>query len=331
MAVLSGGDSKRYKQKGELIDKALMDINAKPLLFKIVEDGINNYDNVIVSLNNHKRKIKYEGILKPLLKRDNIGFVEDNKKINFIGVGKGIASVLLKLLPKTSIQFVPCDRPHLDVRLLRQLETIKEGVTILIYENGLIEPLLALYAEDYAVPPSFIFSFALSRADVFIRLAPRIRLYDATKIIDMNTLEYSFFLNVNTPRLNISNFSLEKEDYLLPKSKIIERKNFEPLDSYELNNNPEEWIHHLIEKRHFFLAFLVAKYLFNNQIFEFDLFSQYVNLTLESEYKYWMENNIPFLGLHALQDLSYSLQNKVSDEIDTEIKKLKKKLGIKKK
>jgi len=331
LAILSGGDSKRYKQKGKLIDKALMEVNTKPLLFKIVEDGLNNYDNVIVSLNNNKRKKKYESVLKPLLKSDNVEFVEDDKEINFIGVGKGIASVLLKLLPKTSIQFIPCDRPYLDVKLLRQLETVKEGVTILIYQSGLIEPLLALYAENYAFPPLFVFSFDLSRADVFIRLAPRIRLYNATEIIEMNDLKSSFFLNVNTPRLTASDLSLEKEKYFLPKSKIVERKNLEPLDSIDLDGDPTERIHHLIEREHFFLAFLVTKYLFRSQVFDFDLFSYYVNLTLKSEYEYWMEKNIPFLGLHALQDLSHTFQNNVSNEIDNEIKTLKEKIGIKRK
>lgn len=158
----------------------------------------------------------------------------------------------MKLLPKTSIQFIPCDRPYLDVKLLRQLETVKEGVTILIYQSGLIEPLLALYAENYAFPPLFVFSFDLSRADVFIRLAPRIRLYNATEIIEMNDLRSSFFLNVNTPRLTASDLSLEKEKYFLPKSKIVERKNLEPLDSIDLDGDPTERIHHLIEREHFF-------------------------------------------------------------------------------
>ena len=331
MVILSGGDSKRYKQKGRLIDKALMEVNAKPLLFKIVEDGLNNYDNVIVSLNNNKRKKKYERVLKPLLKEDNVDFVEDDKEISFIGVGKGIASVLSKLLMKTSIQFIPCDRPYLDVKLLRQLETVNEGVTILNYQNGLIEPLLALYDENYTFPPSFVFSLNLSRADVFIRLAPRIRLYDVTEIIKVNNLESSFFANVNTPMVDAYNLSLEKEKYLLPKSKIVERKKIEHLDVIDLIDNPDDRIHHLIEREHFYLAFLVTKYLFRNQVFDFNLFSYYVNIALKSEYEYWMEKNIPFLGLHALQDLSHSFKNNVSNEIDIEIKTLKEKIGIKKK
>jgi hypothetical protein len=52
---------------------------------------------------------------------------------------------------------------------------------------------------------------------------------------------------------------------------------------------------------------------------------------LRGEYDYWLDNNVPFLALHALQDLVYFFPEEKNPEVSKELDRLKTKIKIKSK
>lgn len=327
LVILAGGFSRRYQdKKNQFIDKALLSINNVPILIDLIKKGFQFYDEVAVSVNSLDRMKKYSQILK-LEEKQQVKIIID-KKMTIMGALRGIISAFKEYQNK-NIQLLSVDRPFIDFNLLNKMTIQENSVSLLQYDNGLLEPLLALYGSRFYFPKE-IKQLQLSRADVLIRICPQVQLYNINSIIEINQLPSQIFANINIQ----SDLSIEKPLYdsttlSLPKPKLIKRKDLRQIDFDLLVQDSKEQIHKLMENEHYYLAALLSMYAKQSSIFSLEDFQNLVCIALENEYKYWLEQDMAFLALHALQDqiiFCSQLENKGKIK---EILKLKEKMRIK--
>ena len=325
--ILAGGFSRRYQDKNnQFIDKALLSINDVPVLIDLLKRGFQFYDEVSISVNSIDRKKKYSQILK--LEENQPSKIIIDKTMTLKGALKGIVSTIREYQDK-NIQFLSVDRPFIDFNLLNKMTIQENSISLLQYENGLLEPLLALYGSRLYFPKE-IEQLQLSRADVLIRICPLVRLYCIDRIVEINQLPSEIFANINIQ----SDLSIEKPFYdsatlELPKPRLIRRKDLPKLDFDLLEQGFKEQIHELIENEHYYLAVLLSMYAKQNSIFNLEDFQNLACIALENEYKYWLKNDMAFLALHALQDqIIFCTQLDNRGKLK-EILKLKEKMKIK--
>ncbi len=191
----------------------------------------------------------------------------------------------------------------------------------------MIEPLLSLYGSNIYFPKEFE-QLPLTRADVLIRIAQHLQIYDATSILEENDLPSYIFDNINLQEdlTSIGRRAYNIEDIRVPAPMKIKRNRISiPDSSKELN----DFLWNLIESKYFYLAFLWSQY-FRGKLSEND-FREIGVACLREESIYWLDNNMPFLALHALQDLVNFYPEKETKEINQKITKLKTKINIKSK
>ncbi len=326
LAILAGGFSRRYQDKeGQFIDKALLSINNVPILLDLIKRGFQFYDEVSVSVNSLERKNKYEQILG--IEKNQPSRIIIDKKMKIKGVLRGIISTIKENQDK-NIQFISVDRPFIDLNLLNKTNHLEKGISLLHYDNGLLEPLLASYGERFYFPLE-IDQLPLSRADVLIRICPQILLYNIDNIIKTNQLPSYIFTNINVQ----SDLSIEKPSYDsaaidLPEPRLIIRKDLPKINLSLIEEDFQELVHKLVENEHYYFSFLLFLYLKQNSKLNSREFQRLAYDVLESEYRYWLDENMNFLALHALQDQIEFCSRPTDQEKLKEISKLKKKMGI---
>lgn len=330
LTILAGGYSRRFQKKdGQWLDKALLYINNEPLLIHLLDQGNEIYDGVNISVNSNSRKRDYKEIIESYLPNVNIDFTVDLRKISFDGVLKGIYSTLKKRT-NSSVQFIPSDRPYLDLRILRGLEVMKRGVSLLRYDNGMIEPLLSLYGAKASFPENFS-QLPMSRADVPIRFSNEIQVYSINEILERNNLSSKIFDHINM-QTNIENERIEHSNSAavnIPDSVVIEREQpkFE-FDDAEYNKE-DGVIETLIEIENYYSAFLSSFYFWKQKKISIGKYKTLGIESLKKESEFWIKNEMPFLALHSLDDLVRYFPGERTPSINADIEKLRKKMKIK--
>ncbi|MCE7737739.1 MAG: NTP transferase domain-containing protein [Candidatus Heimdallarchaeota archaeon] len=329
LTILAGGYSRRFQKKdGQWLDKALLYINNEPLLIHLLDQGNEIYDGINISVNSNSRKRDYKEIVESYLPNINTDFTVDLRKISLDGVLKGIYSTLKKRA-KSSIQFIPSDRPYLDLRILRGLKVMKRGVSLLKYDNGMIEPLLSLYGAQASFPESFS-QLPLSRADVPIRISNEIQVYSINEILDRNNLSSKIFSNINI-QPDIENEGIEHSNSAavnIPDSVIIKREqpNFTSDDTRY--NKEDGIIKTLIEIENYYSAFLSSLYFWKQKKISVGKYKALGIESLKKEYEFWIKNEIPFLALHSLDDLVGYFPKEKKPSVNAKIEHLRKKMRI---
>lgn len=331
LTILAGGSSRRFQDKeSQQLDKVLMEFNEKPLLVHFLEKGHKYYDLVSISVNSKKRRKTYSKIVNSHLSNMPVEYVIDDNNIAFEGVLKGICSSMNYFVNKT-IQFVSSDRPYLLFGILNNLKVKQNGVSLLRYSDGMIEPLLALYGPDSRIPPPY-HHLPLSRADVPIRLAQSVQTYSIEEILEKNKLSYDVFANVNVKvNLNEGIFSYDAPpNFLLPRPVEIEKK---ALNIFTLVADPKrnisDIVNLLMEKEHYFAAYLWILYASFKKKIDIEMFRKLGKDALLKEKEYWKEKNISFLEFHALQDLIFNFPEEQTKENMKLTLQLKEKMKIK--
>ncbi|MHA1302710.1 MAG: NTP transferase domain-containing protein [Candidatus Heimdallarchaeaceae archaeon] len=328
LAILAGGFSRRY-QNGDnnWRDKALMEINGRPLLVKLIEDGLKTYKDICVSVNSEERKSQYSRILMKFEMHEKAKIIVDSPNLKFHGALKGITTILQSCY-HDPIQFVPCDRPYLDLSVLSKMTCPELGISFLTYENGMIEPLLALYGAKIIVQPEFT-KLSLTRADVYLRLAPILQIYNVSEIIKQNNLTPLFFINVNLSTDMKSNKKKEKRDFVIPEPYVIKKDFVELYETPKDKKEILEYLEFLTINGHYYAAFLWTLSAYESNLFSKEDFYIQGIKSLKQEFKFWNENNVPFLALHAIQDLVKTFPKENNSETKRTIVKFKQQLGIK--
>ena len=330
LAILAGGFSRRFQSKeGQWSDKALMVYRNKPLLIHLLEESNRYYEHISISINTETRKKIYSSIINKHIPNVYVKYVVDLKKTCFKGVLQGICSTMNSFTNKI-IQFIPSDRPYLCFKILNELKVKNNGVSILKYSNGMIEPLLALYGSDSRIPKQFL-KLPLARADVPIRLAQIIHIYSIDDLIEMNDIPYNIFANINVhDDLNQTEFKLNNiSDLILPSPERIERQYSPSLVDKNKAEDVLDVHSSLIEKEHYYTAYLWALLSLKQKKIDLEMFENIGKETLLKEISFWKENNIPFLELHALLDLVNKFPDEQTKTNMTNVLRLKEKMKIK--
>ena len=330
LAILAGGLSRRYqKQATEWRDKILLSVNDEPFLVSLVKKSNILYGETILSINSTARKEEYRTILQKHNLMDQIDFIIDDQNSSFDGVMLGIGTTLRLLRGKT-VQFLPSDRPFLMLSLLKSMKICDNGVSFLQSETGMIEPLLALYGPNIYFPKQFE-ELSLSRADVLMRTAPTLKIYNSTSIIEMNNLPTKTFDNVNDQTalrentVNIQNFEKLEMPSPITFNRSLRSVKPESFDELDLS----VFIEKLNNLHNNYSAFLWSRYFRKLSLLTKKNYEELAKKSLKAEHLFWKDNNVPFFALHALQDLLYYFPEEAKNTISKEIKDLKMKLKIK--
>ncbi len=330
LTILAGGYSRRFqKNDGKWLDKALLYIEEKPLLIHLIEQGEEKYDCINISVNSSSRMGDYEKIVKNYSPDVKVNFTIDLKKITLDGVLKGIYSSLANY-KGSIIQFVPSDRPYLDLSILRGMRVRKRGVSFLQYENGMIEPLLALYGCETVFPDNFA-QLPLSRADVPIRLSNEIQAYSIKEILDWNNLSSNIFTNVNI-QTDIDDRELEKPastSINIPTPATIERENIDYSIDKSQYKEGSRFIENLIGVENYYSAFLFSFYFWKQKEISTGEYKELGIKSLKKEHEFWISNEMPFLALHSLDDLAKYFPDERKSNVIRELEKLRRKMKIK--
>jgi molybdopterin-guanine dinucleotide biosynthesis protein A len=328
--ILAGGFSRRFqKEDGKWLDKALLHIKEKPLLIHHIEKAKEKYDQISISVNSISRQSEYEKIMKNYLPNVRVKYTVDLQEINLDGVLRGIFSSL-RNFNGSRIQFMPSDRPYLDLRILKGMDVEKRGVSLLQYENGMIEPLLALYGEN-TVFPDYFTQLPLSRADVPIRLSNKIQYYKIEEILDMNDLSSRIFTNVNV-QTDIDDEEHKKADLpeiSIPTPTKIKRESLEYSINYNNNEEVSRIIEDLFEIENYYSVFLLSLYLRKENKITAEEYNKLGIESLKKEHEFWINNEMPLLALHSLDDLVKYFPNERNSDIVMELEKLRGKMKIK--
>ncbi len=330
LTILAGGYSRRFQKKdGKWLDKALLYIRDKPLLIHLVEQGLEKYDNINVSVNSSSRKNDYEKIVKQYLPDIKIDFTIDLKETALDGVLKGIYSTLIQYT-NSIIQFIPSDRPYLNLGILKGMRVEKKGVSLLQYENGMIEPLLALYGQTIIFPNNFA-QISLSRADVPIRLSNKIQAYSIDEILDKNKLSSSIFTNVNVQTdidSRASKYSISNT-IDIPKPTIISRESIDL--SFDRSQYPRKnrFLKELIDIENYYSAFLMSSNFWRQKEISTEEYKEFGVKSLKKEHEFWVNCGMPFLALHSLDDLVKFFPDERKSDTIKEMEELRRKMEIK--
>jgi len=329
LTILAGGFSRRYQDsKVQWQDKALTNFENVPLLVNLVNRARRFYDDICISVNSEARKEEYLKILHQFEPSFKPNFVVDKDNNEIQGVLQGITSVLTKYQEK-EIQFIPTDFPFIDFEILRNIKVRSGGVGILYYSSGMIEPLLTLYGYPRYFPDQFQ-SLFLSRADVMIRLSSHLNLYNIEQILEVNKLSPSVFNNINIQSGSNSVIDIFKESrsIIIPAPKEIKRSDLSNLKFPSESLDYVNFIYEIIERKQFYASFLWSRYYLQNKMISSEDYQNLGNVSLKRESQFWLDNNLPFLALHALQDIIQYLPEEKNVKILKEISSLRKKLGI---
>jgi len=304
LTILAGGLSRRFQtQRNNWEDKALISFHDIPILIHLLKKGKEFFPKISISVNTQTRKKLYLKTIKQYKISPSPSFVIDKKSIKFKGVLLGIFSSLMKY-EDNNIQFIPSDRPFLELGILNKMSVNKYGTSFLCHENGMIEPLLCLCGSKTYLPPQFL-KLPLSRADVIIRLSPHLQIYNATEILENNNLSPLIFKNINQPsdiQLVEPKIATTTNVTVLPP-KIIQRSNLLKIEIEEEKENKSKFLQTLIETKNFYAAFLWVMHFEMNSKISREEYLDLASVVLKHEYQYWIDNKLPFLALHALQDL----------------------------
>ncbi len=329
LAILAGGFSRRYQEINvKWKDKALTKFEGVPLLVNLVKRAVACYDTIYISVNSDDRKEDYlkvfhqfEPSLKPI-------FVVDSENTEIQGVLRGITSILTKYKEK-EIQFIATDFPFIDFKVLENIKTENGGVGILDYSSGMIEPLLTRYGSQRYFPKQFQ-NLSLSRADVIIRMSSHLNIYNIEEILEMNKLSPGVFDNINfqSESNNVNYVHNENKSIVMPEPREIRRFDLRKLNFSQESVNYTNLINEIIDKKQFYAAFLWSRYFFQNDIISSKDHQNFGKTALKEESKLWLDESLPFLALHALQDLVQHFPEEENEKISNEISSLRKKMSI---
>src|SRR5208283_4290563 len=141
--ILSGGKARRFQSKNrKWEDKALAELEGKPLLIHAIESVQDVVDEIAISVNDEERKAKYNQILQKFV-RTNIPIVVDEKNNHLGGPNVAIMSGL-KSVKADYCLTLPCDMPFLKPSVADYIFSEAEGFEVVVpmWPNGRLETLL---------------------------------------------------------------------------------------------------------------------------------------------------------------------------------------------
>jgi molybdenum cofactor guanylyltransferase len=197
--VLAGGSAKRFQTSNQWQDKALVEVEGKPLLAHVIENLNASVDEIMVCVNDEQRLSKYKQVLEnqPI---GNVRFVVDQQGSPVKGPILAITSGLHTVNAQYCL-VVPTDMPFLKTEVAEYLlEACKDyNVAVPVWPDGTIETLLmALERESCTEIAQTLCALNRANADGIIRGASKLHLVSPLQQIHDLDNELRSFVNINS-------------------------------------------------------------------------------------------------------------------------------------
>lgn len=199
--ILSGGRSERFRRsQATWHDKALVELLGKPLLVHAVENVREIVEEVVICVNNEKRRVQYSEVLKKYnIKSTRL--VIDKQSNQLGGPIVGILTGLLAI--KADYCFsLPSDMPLLKPKVIDYLFNSIEDARVLVpmWPNGRLETLnMVLKKIDVLEIAKTLCQLRRPRSDDIVRGALNIVLISIVKELRALDPKLKSFTNINSP------------------------------------------------------------------------------------------------------------------------------------
>jgi molybdopterin-guanine dinucleotide biosynthesis protein A len=198
--ILAGGKARRFQSKGEeWQDKALAELQGKPLLIHAIQNVQGVVDEVAVCTNYEERKAVYTKILEKY-SLSKVRIVVDEKISHISGPNLAIMSGL-KALQADYCLTLPCDMPFLSSKVSEYMFNQGEGfdVSVPMWPNGRLETLMMVLERIIGIEVAeTLCTLERPRSDDIPRGASKIRLVSPVDNIKVLDPDLRSFININS-------------------------------------------------------------------------------------------------------------------------------------
>lgn len=200
--VLAGGKAERFQVKGNpWIDKALANVQGKPMLVHVIEGLRPVVEEIIICINNEARKRKYMKLLRSFsIKNDGYIRIVKDLKIPFVS-GPAVAIVTgLKATNADYCVVVPCDAPFIQTAVIDHLfNAVKNAsIAVPIHADGSVETLMFACERKKTVEVSETLCWlGRDRPDDFLRGLPKVKFISTINEMKDLDPEFRSFININ--------------------------------------------------------------------------------------------------------------------------------------
>lgn len=198
--ILSGGRAERFQNAHETWqDKALVELRGKPLLIHAVENASEAVEEIIICVNNEKRKAQYTEILKNHSVK-NVRLLIDEPCNHLGGPIVGILTGLRAA--KADYCFtIPSDMPLLKPKVIDHMFNSAKDTRVVVpmWPNGRLETLtMVLKKPDALEIAKTLCMLGRPRSDDIIRGALNVLLISTVSEIRAFDTELKSFININS-------------------------------------------------------------------------------------------------------------------------------------
>ncbi len=198
--VLSGGRAKRFQYAHETWqDKALVPLLGKPLLIHAVENVCKVVEDLIICVNDEKRKLQYTEILKKH-KVKNVRLLVDEPCSHLGGPIVGILTGLIAAKAEYCLT-LPSDMPFLQPEVIEYMFKSAKNTRVVVpmWPNGRLETLtMVLKKPEVLEIAKTLCMLRRPRSDDIIRGALKIHLISTVNEIRPLDPELKSFININS-------------------------------------------------------------------------------------------------------------------------------------
>jgi molybdopterin-guanine dinucleotide biosynthesis protein A len=211
--ILAGGNATRFQAADQSwMDKALAQIDGKPLLLHVIENLKGTVDKIVVCVNDQQRVATYRQLLEKYGVGD-VEFVVDQKESPIKGPLLAITSGLAAVDTDYCL-VIPTDMPFLDAKVADYLLKACAGyeAAVPMWPDGTVETLLmALERKSCLEVSQTLVALNRANADAIIRATGAVHLVTPLKEICKIDPELRSFVNINS-----------QEDLANPKTRSTE-------------------------------------------------------------------------------------------------------------
>jgi molybdenum cofactor guanylyltransferase len=198
--ILAGGKARRFQTIDKVWqDKALAQLQGKPLLIHAVEAVLGVVDEVAVCVNDPQRKQKYAQVLQSY-GLTYVKLIVDEKVAGISGPNVGIMSGL-KAVNTDYCFTLPCDMPFLQPKVAEYLFNEGEGRDVLVpmWPNGRLETLMMVLERKTSIEIAQTLCFLKrTRSDDIPRGAGKTKFISPINQIKKLDPELKSFININS-------------------------------------------------------------------------------------------------------------------------------------
>jgi molybdopterin-guanine dinucleotide biosynthesis protein A len=198
--ILAGGKARRFQTIDAIWrDKALAELNGKPLLIHAIENVRGVVDEVLVCVNDEERKAKYTKTLNQYAVK-NARIVVDEKISHISGPNVAIMSGLRAVQADYCLT-LPCDMPFLQPKIAEYMFSEAEGFEVVVpmWPNGRLETLIMVLEHQSSLEiTDTLCQLKRPRSDDIPRGASKTLLISPINHIKTLDPELKSFININS-------------------------------------------------------------------------------------------------------------------------------------